>query len=251
MNALTSSRFALGAALLTTALAPLASAQLVNPGFETGAFTSWNVSAGARATVVTTATDYPVDPFTLDLDLTQPYTVAPFAGTYFARLEAGTTSLAATETFLGLSAGALSTPLNNPFGLSDASAIAQSVFLSAGTTIRFNWNFFAVDVEGIGNDYAFFSATGPGSTLSILSTVDTIGSGNGTGWQQLSFTASASGTYRLGFGVANYGDNTIGSTLYLDAAVVPAASAVPEPSTYGLLGAFACFAFVVCKRRRR
>lgn len=229
--------------------ASFSSAQIVNPGFETGTFAGWQLSAGARATVVKTATDYPIDPFTLDFDLTKPYTVGPVGGNYFARLEAGMTPLAATESFLWLSAGTLSTPITNPFGLADASAVAQTVWLQAGDTFRFNWNFLAVDVADVGDDFAFFSATnGMSSTFSLLAMVSDVGSGNGTGWQQVAFTAQTSGSYRMGFGVANFGDNTVNSTLYLDPLPV---GAIPEPSTYGLLGALGCIGLIALRRKCR
>ena len=232
---------------LAAVVAPQLSAQITNPGFETGSFAGWQISTGARASVVKTATDYPVDPFTLDLDFTRPYTVNPAGGNYFARLEAGATRLDATETFLGLSAGALSNSTNNPFGLSDAAAVAQTVSLQAGDTYLFNWNFFAVDVPGVGDDFAFFTASNSsGSIVKILSTVSGVGNGKGTGWMQVPFTAGTSDTYRLGFGVANFGDNTINSILYIDPLRV---GAVPEASTYGLIGALACLGLIVRRLR--
>jgi hypothetical protein len=250
MKLSSTSHLSLGA-LLAVATASLLPAQVVNPGFEQATFYGWDISAGARASVVTTATDYAVDPFTLDFDLTQPYTVNPVGGNYFARLEAGSTSLAGTETFLGLAAGTIATPMTDPFGLADAAAVGQTVWLQAGTRFLFNWNFFATDLGGqdVGDDFAFFSATSAfGSVFTTLATVNGTGSGTGTGWQQVAFTAQHTGSYRLGFGVANYGDNTINSVLYIDPLPV---GAVPEPSTYGLLGALALVGVVAFRRQRR
>jgi|GEM_PF-2171012 len=234
------------AAVLALALscASLARAQLTNSGFETGNLTGWQISAGGHASAVGSVVDYPIDPWTLTEDLTHPYWVSPYAGNFQARLVAGGTPLAGVESFLQLSAGLLSTTVNNRFGLADASAIAQNVWLNAGDSLRVHWNFLAVDTSGT-NDFAFLSlSSASGSSLSILSSVTGVGSGQGTGWQTATVTASTTGQYRLGLGVANFEDNTIGSILYADAI-----SAVPEPSTYGIAAAIICLGAAVWRRR--
>lgn len=230
---------------LALACASLAQAQFTNAGFESGSLTGWDVAVGAHASAVGSVTDYPIDPFTLTSDLTHPYWASPYAGNFQARLVAGATKLGNVETFLNLSRGALSTPINNPFGLADASAIAQNIWLNAGDAVLVHWNFLAVDTS-TANDFAFLSWSGPsGSSVSLLSNVVLAGSGQGTGWQSSWVTAGVAGQYRLGLGVANFEDNTVGSILYADAI-----SAVPEPSTYGLLAACICLGAAVWRGRR-
>lgn len=234
-------------AVLALALtgAALGHAQLTNPGFEMGNLSGWQISTGGHASVVGSVTDYPIDPSTLTEDLTKPYWASPYAGNYQARLVAGGTALASTESFLGLGAGSLSNRTNNPFGLADASAIAQNVWLNAGDSLQVHWNFLAVDTS-VANDFAFLTWSGAtSSSVTMLSSVAWAGSGQATGWQTATVTANASGQYRLGLGVANFEDNTVGSILYADAI-----SAVPEPSTYGIAAAFICLGAALWRKRQ-
>ena len=53
---------------------------------------------------------------------------------------------------------------------------------------------------------------------------------------------------KLGEKFSNFGDNTVNSILYLDPLPV---GAIPEPSTYGLLGALGCVGLVALRRKRR
>jgi hypothetical protein len=221
-------------------------AQFTNAGFETGNLAGWDVAPRARVSAVGPTVDYPVDPNTLTNDLAHPYWASPYAGSFQARLVAGATPLAGVESFLNLNAGWLSTPTNNRFGLADASAIAQTVWLNGGDSVLVHWNFLAVDpTEGV-NDFAFFTLSGPsGSTVHLLSNETMIGLGQGTGWQTASLMVGTSGQYRVGLGVANFEDNTVSSILYADAI-----SAVPEASTYGLWAASICLGAAVWRGRR-
>lgn len=245
MNSLPASRSGLVLAL-ALASASVGLAQFTNSSFETGTLAGWSVSAGGRASVVGSVTDYPFDHETLTEDLTKPYSVSPYNGSFQARLSAGATPLAGVETFLELETGTLSSSLNNPFGLADASAIAQTVWLNQGDSVLIHWNFLAVDTEDA-DDFAFLSlSSATGSSVSILSSVRQTGSGNGTGWLTAHLTAGMTGEYRVGLGVANFGDDTVSSLLYADAI-----SAVPEPSSYGFAAAVLGLGAALWRQRRR
>ncbi len=233
------------ALVLALASASLTSAQLTNPGFETGTLAGWEIAPGPGVSVTGAITDFPIDPITLTEDLTRPYSANPYAGNYQARLVAGATPLGNVESFLNLNPGTLSAAANNQFGLADGSAISQSFFLTSGQSVLIHWNFLAVDTSGF-DDFAFASLSGPGgSSVAILSSVSLAGAGQGTGWQSSLLTVNASGEYRFGLGVVNFEDNTVSSILYADAI-----SAVPEPSTYGIVAACICLGTAVWRRRR-
>jgi hypothetical protein len=108
--------------LLVLGFAGVASAGLVNPGFETGNFTGWTVNDSTLTGVVTGATTY------------QGYPIAPKAGTYFASAKAG-------------------------LGVDVPTTISQTVSLAAGETVQ-GWAKYAAHDYYPFNDYAYVSVNG-------------------------------------------------------------------------------------------
>lgn len=132
----------------------------------------------------------------------------------------------------------------------EASSAAQSFFVNAGDTIRFTWQVLSRDSFAGNGDSAtdsawvsFSLATNPQqagtTTQTKLGDIGTLSmSTNTDGWQvsgrnSFTFTATTSGTARLGWGVADLGDAT-GTTL-LAIQNVSVQSAVPEPASVALL----------------
>jgi hypothetical protein len=102
------------------------------------------------------------------------------------------------------------------FSPTDGSAIKTSIFLVAGETVTFDWNFIANDYLPY-NDFAFVTiGTTASRTASLLSDVALVGDYGTSGWQTLTFTASANGTYVIGFGQFNDSDTQLNSKLLID-----------------------------------
>lgn len=97
--------------------------------------------------------------------------------------------------------------------------------------MNFSYLFYADDYLPF-TDSAFFVAQ-PGN-ISLLASIVSVGGQNGsTGWQTFTWTAPASGTYRLGFILLNGGDDSSSSHLAVDGPML----AIPEPATSVLMRA--------------
>lgn len=163
------------------------------------------------------------------------------------------------EAALGLNGGTLSAAGQGQ--MDQASGIGQSLgFLSAGDQITFKYNFLTAEEQGGGNlskDFGFYSLNTTGnSTLNILAkasdalTTSFISSGlnRQTGWQTLTIPVSASGTYTLGFGVAD-GHFNPGADSALGIASI-SITPVPEPWAWTLVSALALGGLAVARRVR-
>lgn len=196
-------------------------ATVLNSSFETGDFQSWSI--GGQVTVEGTE-----------------FGITPPDGTYQAVLETLQDTINFTdsdlETFLGLEAGSLTT-----LGVTEGSAIKQTITLNAGDKISFSWNFLSDQdpQEADYNDFSFFVFNG---LTQIADTEDAINDNfftrlsRETGYQTTSITVQTPGTYTLGFGVVDVdrtgnGDTAVNSALLIDNITV---TPVPEPLT--LLG---------------
>lgn len=132
----------------------------------------------------------------------------------------------------------------------EASSAAQSFFVNAGDTISFTWQVLTRDSFAGNGDSAtdsawvsFSLAPNPQQagvvTQTKLGDIGTLALSTHTdGWQvsgfnTFTFTATTSGTARLGWGVADLGDET-GTTL-LAIQNVSVQTAVPEPASVALL----------------
>lgn len=226
---MTSPRMLLATVLSLAAFAQPASAGLINPSFETGTFSGWTTTGDAS--VVNSSVG-----------------VTPFHGTFQAFLTtasqngdfnnfSGTdaVSAAALRTFLGLPNSAISSAF-------EGSAIQQTFTATAGDVLSFKYKFLTT--EGSSRDFAFATlsgvvnpladtTTGP-FTLSALDLDPIFGDPTSeTAWRTFSFTIPTTGTYTLGIGVADAGDEFIPSGLLIDnAQLTPAASPVPGPPAW-------------------
>jgi hypothetical protein len=123
--------------------------------------------------------------------------------------------------------GTYSASLYAGLGAYVSTTLSQTVFLTAGETIKGAADFLAHDHMPF-DDYA--SVTIGGVTL-FSADVGLVGDYGTTGWVPYSFTAPTSGSYTVAASVANAFDNMLSSELRIDAAV----AAVPEPSTWAML----------------
>ncbi|NEP91325.1 MAG: trypsin-like serine protease [Okeania sp. SIO2C2] len=174
------------------------------------------------------------------------------------------------EEFLGLSVGSLEDLSGSiPF---EGSAIKQTFLANAGDVLTFDFNFLTdectlLDVqngvcepEDIFNDFSFVSLSGDeldNSFLKILADTssDVVTSETfffeETGYQSFSYEISETGTYTLGFGVADADRASGYSGLLVDNVQLTASASTPEPTaTLGLFAtAFGVFSFR--KKRQR
>ena len=214
------------AGLSAIACTTRADAGLVNGGFESG-FSGWS-------TLGFTSVE------------TSAFGSGPTEGTQQALMRSGdgTTSatLADLDTFFGFAAGQLNSISTGR--VEDGSAIKQTFTANAGNLLSFNWNFLTKESitapDPAFNDFAFFSLNSTPTKLADLFSSFTTSSTaftSETGFQTLSISLPVTGTYTLGFGVANVGDQFIDSGLLVDN-VQLTATAVPEPSSLmlGCLG---------------
>ena len=179
------------------------------------------------------------------------------------------------ETFLGLSSGALDALLeqspdalaNDPFFpfpplfplVDSGSAISQSITGQAGDVLSFDSNFLTDEIDEFVsetpfNDFAFFSlanaqgATVIADTFSGFSSSSTIFESE-TGFSTTTFVLPSSGTFTLGFGVVDVGDNVVDSGLLIDNVQLNSNSGVvPEPTSLSIFGAMGLAAVI---RRRK
>jgi hypothetical protein len=128
---------------------------------------------------------------------------------------------AALETFLGLGAGALSSPGNLAV---NGSAIQQNVTGKRGDVITFKADFLTNEAVKTNRDYAFVTITLNGKTQlfklsgALKATVVTDGSGfaSETGYHTYAVLLPKSGQYTIGYGVVNVGDSAFASDLLVD-----------------------------------
>jgi len=181
--------FVLGCTMVSTGYATF-----INPGFETGDFSGWTLSNAGLGNVVTS---HQGDAGSLYL---------PVEGSYFARLYAGA-------------------------GAGVYTMLSQPILLNSGDILS-GWAAF---------DYRDYH---PWDDAAYVKVYDGLGSvvatpwyEHGTAhsnywdgpWTKWSWTAPRNGTYKLEYGVANFGDNSASSAALFDT--------IPEPITLFLFGA--------------
>ncbi|AXS42132.1 hypothetical protein D1F64_21690 [Breoghania sp. L-A4] len=142
-------------------------------------------------------------------------------GGQFARLTtsmAGNATDTAIEDAFGLDPGTFDGMVEGD-AVSGA-AMVKMITVEAGDTVSFDWRFSTNDYITGGTDYDDFGAVIFGDLAMKLSGVTFLGNVSGdtstTGWQTFSFTATESGTFKVGFAALDVRDGLVGSTLDID-----------------------------------
>ena len=92
----------------------------------------------------------------------------------------------------------------------NGAVVWKTLYLQAGDTVTFNWNFDPNEHSTYYKDFAFAAGGGNAERLAYAS-------GNQqTGWKNFTYSATYSGEHKLGVGVMNYGDQSVDSELYVD-----------------------------------
>jgi hypothetical protein len=164
------------------------------------------------------------------------WTVTPY-GSYMVSIQAGGGSPTFDNAMagLGLNSSQITTIKNTIYSNgnmypTNASVISRSVYLQAGVTYSYAWQYVSTDYMPY-NDGSMITLTGgPGTptvngqnqTYALLGFTNT-GTGNystnsygATGWQVAVFTVPVDGNYLLGFSSFNLGDTALSPILFVD-----------------------------------
>ncbi len=213
-------------------------AEIVNGGFESGAFAPW-LTLGNTS---------------VEGGLATP----PSEGVFQALMTADLGATAGDiELFLDLLPGSLGDLLPpNAFPIGTGSAIYLDIIANAGDVLSFDWNFLtneAVTPNALVNDFSFWSLSNEQGAV-VLATPFSTGFLSSptvfsfeTGYSTSSYTILNDGTYRLGFGVMNSGDDGGDSGLLIDN--VTLAAAIPEPASVTLVSVSLVLSAVGLRRR--
>jgi len=192
--------------ILFIALSFTSIAQVVNSGFDVN-MTGWTTVSGAvsRSGQATVGS----------------WNVLP-AGAGMAKIEpSGAGVPSSVQTTLGLTSNQLSSIAS----ITNVAAMYQDVVLAQGQTITFYWNYVSQDYAPY-DDGTFASLTGPGTQSFVMlartqsnAQVPAVQSYGSTGWKSTTLTAGSAGTYRLGFGSFNWGDDGVNPILFVDNAM--------------------------------
>ncbi len=212
-----------------------------NYGFEDGTYAGWTASNGSTTLRTTWSESGNGVQVTTGMQNYCPgggkcWTITPY-GSYMLSVQAGGSSpqFNAAMTTLGLGASDITTIRNTIYSNgsmypTNASSVSRNVFLQAGITYTFAWQYLSTDYVPY-NDGSMITLTGgPGiPTLNgqtqnyALLGFTNPGTGNystnsygATGWQVAVFTVPADGNYMLGFSSFNLGDTALSPILFID-----------------------------------
>ena len=189
-------------------IASVHTSSIENGGFETGDFRDWN-----------TIGDTSIE--------TEDLGIFPSEGTYQALITNGYSDAGGSvidsdlEEFLDLTPGSLDHLVHGD--ATEGSFIKQTFTVEAGDVVSFDWNFLTNEhtPDTTYNDTAFLTLNGfayeladTGAHFVHASHVDQFEQQTGT--QNLEFTINTAGTYTIGFGVVDVGDDTVDSGLAID-----------------------------------
>ena len=234
------------AALLFFVSVPVA-AQEANFGFEDGTYNNWTASNGSTSIKTSWSSSGSGVQVTNGVTNYCPgggkcWTITPY-GQYMLSIQAGggsptfdnaATSIGLTSTDINAIKAYLTYQSQNGGGgnptPTNASSVKRSVFLEAGKTYTYAWNYLSTDYTPF-NDGSLVAITGGPGTATVnnetggyaLLGFTNPGTGNyatgsygSTGWQLIQFTVSATGTYTLGFMSFNLGDTALSPILFID-----------------------------------
>lgn len=220
----------------------LVSAQTANNyGFENGNYTEWTVSNGSTTPRTSWSDNGAGVQVTTGMQNYCPgggkcWTVTPY-GSYMVSVQAGGSSpnFNNAMTTLGLSSSTITSIRNTIYSNgnmypTNASSISRTVYLQAGMTYTFAWQYVSTDyvpyndgsmitvtggpgvatINGQTQDYALLGFTNPGTGNYSTNSY------GATGWQVAVFTVPADGNYLLGFASFNLGDTALSPILFID-----------------------------------
>ena len=212
-----------------------------NYGFEDGNYAGWTVSNGSTALRTSWSDSGNGVQVTTGVQNYCPgggkcWTITPY-GSYMLSIQAGGNSpqFNAAMTTLGLSASNITTIRNTIYSNgsmnpTNASSVSRTVFLQAGITYSFGWQYLSTDYVPY-NDGSLITLTGGPGTPTLNGQTQNYallgftnpGTGNystnsygATGWQVAVFTVPADGNYTLGFSSFNLGDTALSPILFID-----------------------------------
>ncbi len=216
-------------------------AQVTNYGFENGDYAGWTVSNGSTTLKTSWSSDGQGVQVTTGVQNYCPgggkcWTVTPY-GSYMVSLQAGGSSpqFNTAMTNLGLQSSTITSIRNTIYSNgnmypTNATSISRTVFLQAGVTYTYAWQYLSTDYVPY-NDGSLITVTGGPGTATIngqtqdyaLLGFTNPGTGNystnsygATGWQVAVFTVPTDGNYLLGFASFNLGDTALSPILFID-----------------------------------
>lgn len=216
-------------------------AQVTNYGFENGNYSGWTVSNGSTTARTSWSPNGAGVQVTTGMTNYCPgggkcWTVTPY-GSYMVSLQAGGGSpgFDSAMTSLGLQSSTITSIRNTIYSNgsmypTNATSISRSVFLQAGVTYTYAWQYVSTDYVPY-NDGSMITVTGGPGTATINGQTQDFallgftnpGTGNystnsygATGWQVAVFTVPADGNYLLGFASFNLGDTALSPILFID-----------------------------------
>lgn len=151
------------------------------------------------------------------------------------------------EEFTGLVIGDLDPDFDGGIYAFEGSALKQSFSVNACDVLSFDYNLFTNDT--INADFAFLVVNG--SRVNIAGAFDAITASENflfeTGAASFQYTFTQTGPATVAFGIVDTGDFAGTSALALSNVSV---SAVPEPSSFAMIGGALALGFAVSRRRR-
>jgi len=222
-------------------LAMPALAQVTNYGFENGDYAGWTVSNGSTTAKTSWSDSGSGAQVTTGMTNYCPgggkcWTVTPY-GSYMISLQAGGGSpgFDGAMTNLGLQSSTITSIRNTIYSNgnmypTNATSISRTVFLQAGMTYTYAWQYVSTDYVPY-NDGSMITLTGGPGTPTINGQTQnfallgftnegtgnySVGSYGATGWQVAVFTVPTDGNYLLGFASFNLGDTALSPILFID-----------------------------------